>query len=51
MRCMNPAERSIGNGGLSIQDAAGKPCAPARAQALPLEEVLDQQAALRRRRE
>ncbi|GHV16264.1 hypothetical protein FACS189493_1810 [Spirochaetia bacterium] len=45
------AERSIGNGGLSIRDAAGKPCAPARAQALPLEEVLAEQAALRAERE
>ncbi|MDR0624082.1 MAG: zinc dependent phospholipase C family protein [Treponema sp.] len=37
----------IGNGGLSIQDAEGKPCAPRRASALPLERVLAEQAELR----
>jgi hypothetical protein len=41
------AARSIGNGGLSIQDGAGKPVAPDRADPLPLGAVLAQQAALR----
>jgi hypothetical protein len=36
------AER-IGNGGLSIQDTDGKPCAPSRSEPLPLELVLEQQ--------
>jgi hypothetical protein len=35
--------RSIGNGGLSIQDANGKPCAPSRSEPLPLDRVLEQQ--------
>ncbi|MFP3043890.1 zinc dependent phospholipase C family protein [Treponema primitia] len=41
------AARSIGNGGLSIQDAAGKPCSPSRSEPLPLESVLEQQRRLR----
>jgi hypothetical protein len=43
------AALSIGNGGLSIQDGEGKPCAPRRTSPLPLEKVLAQQAELRRR--
>ncbi|MDR2094561.1 MAG: zinc dependent phospholipase C family protein [Treponema sp.] len=43
-----PASRAIGNGGLSIHDGAGKPCAPTRTAPLPLEEVLKQQLELRR---
>jgi hypothetical protein len=42
------AARSIGNGGLSIQDAEGKPCAPSRSEPLPLEGVLEQQRGKRR---
>ena len=38
---------AIGNGGLSIVDNNGKPCAPCRAEPLPLDEVLEQQAVLR----
>ena len=41
------AARAIGNGGLSIVDEKGKPCAPIRSGPLPLQEVLDEQAALR----
>jgi hypothetical protein len=41
------AARSIGNGGLSIQDADGTPCAPSRSDPLPLERVLEQQRRLR----
>jgi len=41
------AAKAIGNGGLSIVDKNGKPCAPCRADPLPLQEVLDQQAAMR----
>jgi hypothetical protein len=41
------AARAIGNGGLSIVDEAGKPCAPSRADPLPLDEVLEQQARIR----
>ncbi|GHV76590.1 hypothetical protein AGMMS49942_14110 [Spirochaetia bacterium] len=41
------AARRIGNGGLSIQDATGKPCAPSRSDPLPLERVLEQQRRLR----
>ncbi|AEF87005.1 hypothetical protein TREPR_1953 [Treponema primitia ZAS-2] len=41
------AAQTIGNGGLSIQDEAGKPCAPTRTRPLPLEAVLDQQRRLR----
>ena len=37
------AVRSIGNGGLSIVDEAGKPCAPCRADPLPLQETLEDQ--------
>jgi hypothetical protein len=40
--------RSIGNSGLSIQDADGKPCAPSRSEPLPLETVLEQQRGKRR---
>jgi hypothetical protein len=43
------AAQAIGNNGLSIQDEAGKPCAPVRTAALPLEEVLAQQERLRGR--
>ena len=38
---------AIGNGGLSIVDENGKPCAPLRSSPLPLQEVLDGQIALR----
>jgi hypothetical protein len=41
------AARTIGNGGLSIQDEKGKPCAPVRTSPLPLDEVLAQQEKLR----
>ncbi|MDR2068309.1 MAG: hypothetical protein LBP71_00375 [Spirochaetaceae bacterium] len=41
------AARAIGNGGLSIQDENGKPCAPVRTGPLPLDEVLAQQQRLR----
>jgi len=41
------AVQAIGNGGLSIVDKNGKPCAPSRFSPLPLGEVLEQQAALR----
>ena len=41
------AAMAIGNGGLSIVDENGKPCAPCRAGPLPLQKVLDQQAAMR----
>ncbi|GHV79923.1 hypothetical protein AGMMS49944_17140 [Spirochaetia bacterium] len=44
------AARRIGNGGLSIQDAEGKPCAPSRSDPLPLERVLEQQRRERRER-
>jgi hypothetical protein len=44
------AAQAIGNGGLSIQDESGKPCAPIRTDALPLDEVLAQQARLRNKR-
>ena len=37
----------IGEGGLSIVDSEGKPCAPARADPLPLDEVLESQYRLR----
>ncbi|MDR0525608.1 MAG: hypothetical protein LBG90_07030 [Spirochaetaceae bacterium] len=39
--------RRLGNEGLSIQDETGKPCAPAKTEALPLDEILLQQ--IRRR--
>jgi hypothetical protein len=42
------AARIIGNGGLSIQDADGKPCAPSRSEPLPLERILEQQRRKRR---
>jgi hypothetical protein len=42
------AARNIGNGGLSIQDEDGRPCAPIRTSPLPLERVLAAQAELRR---
>ena len=41
------AARAIGNGGLSIVDEKGKPCAPVRSDPFPLQEVLDEQTALR----
>jgi hypothetical protein len=41
------AARSIGNGGLSIQDEQGKPVAPNRVNPLPLDAVLAGQAELR----
>jgi hypothetical protein len=41
------AAQTIGNGGLSIQDENGKPCAPVRTSPLPLDEVLAQQEKLR----
>jgi hypothetical protein len=41
------AGQAIGNGGLSIVNEAGVPCAPGRMDPLPLDEVLDQQANLR----
>ena len=37
----------IGNGGLSIVDENGKPCAPCRSDPLPLQEILDQQIKMR----
>jgi hypothetical protein len=42
------AARSIGNGGLSLQDEDGRPCAPLRTSPLPLEKVLAAQIKLRR---
>jgi hypothetical protein len=42
------AVQAIGNGGLSIVDREGKPCAPCRAGPLPLQKVLDEQAARRK---
>lgn len=42
------AAQTIGNGGLSIQDETGKPCAPVRTDPLPLDEVLVHQEKLRR---
>jgi hypothetical protein len=41
------AAQTIGNGGLSIQDETGKPCAPVRTDPLPLDEVLRHQKKLR----
>ncbi|MDR2364099.1 MAG: zinc dependent phospholipase C family protein [Spirochaetaceae bacterium] len=41
------AAQTIGNGGLSIQDETGKPCAPVRTGPLPLDEVLAHQKKLR----
>ncbi|MDR1862811.1 MAG: zinc dependent phospholipase C family protein [Treponema sp.] len=41
------AARAIGNGGLSIVDEDGKPCAPTRSDPLPLDQVLEDQARLR----
>ncbi|MDR1421209.1 MAG: hypothetical protein LBI86_12615 [Treponema sp.] len=35
------AASAIGNGSLSLQDEAGKPCAPERSSPLPLDRVLD----------
>jgi len=40
------AAQSIGNGGLSIVDEAGLPCAPVRSDPLPLAEVLEVQLRL-----
>jgi hypothetical protein len=42
----NAIGETIGNGGLNIVDENGKPCAPCRADPLPLEEILERQAAL-----
>jgi hypothetical protein len=42
----NNIAEAIGNGGLNIVDENGKPCAPCRADPLPLEEVLERQAVL-----
>jgi hypothetical protein len=44
------AAQAIGNEGLSIHDESGKPCAPTRAEPLPLDRVLEEQAELRRKR-
>ena len=41
------AARAIGNGGLSIVDETGKPCALSWTDPLPLQEVLDRQVELR----
>jgi hypothetical protein len=41
------AARAIGNGGLSIQDDEGRPCAPTRSAPLPLDRVLRRQEELR----
>ncbi|MDR2247939.1 MAG: zinc dependent phospholipase C family protein [Treponema sp.] len=41
------AAQAIGNGGLSIRDADGRPCAPTRTDPLPLEKVLKAQERLR----
>jgi hypothetical protein len=44
------AAQAIGNEGLSVCDENGKPCAPTRADPLPLDRVLKGQGDLRRRR-
>ncbi|MDR2176580.1 MAG: hypothetical protein LBP20_00875 [Treponema sp.] len=41
------AAQAIGNGGLSIHDSEGRPCAATRSAPLPLDRVLRQQAELR----
>ena len=41
------AATAIGNGGLSIVDSEGKPCAPIRSDPFPLQEILDEETALR----
>ena len=41
------AAQAIGNGGLSIVDEEGRPCALSWTDPLPLQEVLDEQVALR----
>jgi len=41
------AALAIGNGGLSIVDDEGNPCAPTRSEPLPLQEVLDKQVVFR----
>ncbi|MDR0400195.1 MAG: hypothetical protein LBH51_04560 [Treponema sp.] len=41
------AAQAIGNGGLSIQDREGRPCAPTRSSPLPLDRVLRRQGRLR----
>ncbi|GHU06873.1 hypothetical protein FACS1894151_00380 [Spirochaetia bacterium] len=41
------AAQSIGNSGLSIRGADGRPCAPVRSVPLPLDSVLEQQRRLR----
>jgi hypothetical protein len=43
------AAQSIGNGGLSLTDETGKPCAPVRSDPLPLDEVMAGQQLLRSR--
>jgi hypothetical protein len=41
------AAQAIGNGGLSIVDENGKPCAPTRSDPLPLDKVLEGQVRMR----
>jgi len=41
---------AVGNGGLSIVDDAGFPCSPCRAAPLPLDDVVEQQVRIRRRK-
>jgi hypothetical protein len=41
------AAQAIGNGGLSIVDENGRPCAPTRSEPLPLGRVLEEQARMR----
>jgi hypothetical protein len=41
------AARGIGDGGLSIRDGEGKPCAPVKSRPLPLREILEEQRRLR----
>ncbi|MDR2746898.1 MAG: zinc dependent phospholipase C family protein [Treponema sp.] len=41
------AAQAIGNGGLSIQDEEGRPCAPTRSAPLPLDRTLRRQEELR----
>jgi hypothetical protein len=44
---LQEAARAIGDGGLSLQDGEGRPCAPTRVSPLPLDQVLRHQAELR----
>jgi hypothetical protein len=44
---ISEAAQAIGNGGLSIHDDSGKPCAPTCSAPLPLDRVLEQQAGIR----